>query len=154
MKTLELIFQVMQVREELRGLTYQSGDLFAESKYATGWNEAINEVLEHIEGLLHPYGQLLAQGFAQPEPAPAPAPPPARQAETSTLVTKVPSHLAHLAEGHLGSTPATLRIGKGSAKVQVEIGTQALFFNAEAARCLGRHLLIAAGVMDNMGGVE
>ena len=154
MSTLELVYEVMQMREALRELEYPTGDRYPKTDYATGWDEAIGEALLQIEYLLHPYGQLLAQGFAQPEPAPALAPAPARQAETSTLVTKAPSHLAHLAEGHLGSTPATLRIGKGSAKVQVEIGTQALFFNAEAARCLGRHLLIAAGVMDNMGGVE
>lgn len=152
MSTLELVYEVMQMREALRELEYPTGDRYPKTDYATGWDEAIGEALLQIEDLLHPYGQLLAQGFAQPEPQPSPAP--ANPAEVSTLTTKVNSHLAHLAEGRLGSTPASLRVREGSANVHVEIGTHHLFFDADAARCLGRHLMIAAGVMDNIGGVE
>lgn len=58
----------------------------------------------------------------------------------------------YMADGKLDDAPSWVIVSKGARRVQVDVGSQSLFFTAAAARCLSRHLMIAAGALEQQGG--
>lgn len=108
-----------------------------ESQWHDGFHRAIALALAELDVILHtPAGH-----------ADQPHNPDTHLTRYAPGTTREP----YMASGPLDNTPSWVIVRKGAQRVQVDVGSQSLFFTAAAARCLSRHLTAAADTLALQG---